>query len=171
MIRLLLLLSASLIALGFSAQAAETALTLQLLGPDGPGAAIGTVSFSDGAKGLAITPKLSGLPPGLHGFHVHEKPSCDTVDGVPGAGAGGHYDPQKSGKHLGPDHPGGHLGDLPVLGVSVNSAATKPITAPRLKVADLKGRSLVIHGGGDNYADQPRPLGGGGDRIACGVFP
>jgi len=27
----------------------------------------------------------------------------------------------------------------------------------------------MIHAGGDNYSDQPEPLGGGGGRIACGV--
>jgi len=28
----------------------------------------------------------------------------------------------------------------------------------------------MIHAGGDNYADQPAPLGGGGARVACGVI-
>ena len=39
---------------------------------------------------------------------------------------------------------------------------------PRLKASDLRGRALVVHAGGDTYADTP-PLGGGGARIACGV--
>ena len=47
---------------------------------------------------------------------------------------------------------------------------TSPVLAPRLKMADLKGRALMIHAGGDNYADQPAPLGGGGVRWACGVI-
>jgi Cu-Zn family superoxide dismutase len=37
-------------------------------------------------------------------------------------------------------------------------------------MADVKGRSLMIHAGGDNYADQPAPLGGGGARVACGAI-
>jgi Cu-Zn family superoxide dismutase len=37
-------------------------------------------------------------------------------------------------------------------------------------MSDVKGRSLMIHAGGDNYADQPAPLGGGGARVACGVI-
>jgi Cu-Zn family superoxide dismutase len=41
--------------------------------------------------------------------------------------------------------------------------------APRLSTDDLKGRAIVIHSGGDNYSDTPRPLGGGGARVACGV--
>ena len=36
---------------------------------------------------------------------------------------------------------------------------------------DVSGRALMIHEGGDNYADEPKPLGGGGARIACGVIP
>jgi Cu-Zn family superoxide dismutase len=41
--------------------------------------------------------------------------------------------------------------------------------APRLSTADLSGKALVIHAGGDTYSDTP-PLGGGGARIACGVI-
>jgi Cu-Zn family superoxide dismutase len=44
------------------------------------------------------------------------------------------------------------------------------VVAPRLKVADLKGKAVIVHAGGDNYADQPAALGGGGARIACGAF-
>jgi len=44
-----------------------------------------------------------------------------------------------------------------------------PVTAPHLKLADLHGHAIVIHAGSDNYADEPKPLGGGGARIACGV--
>jgi Cu-Zn family superoxide dismutase len=29
----------------------------------------------------------------------------------------------------------------------------------------------MIHAGGDNHADHPEKLGGGGARIGCGVVP
>ena len=87
---------------------------------------------------------------------------------TPGQAAGGHFDPKKTGKHLGPNGDG-HLGDLPVLVVDKDGKATTPVVASRLKVADLKGHSLMIHAGGDNYSDTPKPLGGGGARVACGV--
>jgi Cu-Zn family superoxide dismutase len=83
--------------------------------------------------------------------------------------AGGHYDPAKAGKHLGPKG-AGHLGDLPALMVAADGTATQPMTVDRLKVADVKGRALMIHAGGDNYSDEPKPLGGGGARVACGVI-
>ncbi|EYI84763.1 superoxide dismutase, partial [Salmonella enterica subsp. enterica serovar Heidelberg str. N18413] len=49
--------------------------------------------------------------------------------------------------------------------------ATEPVTAPRLKSLDeVKDKALMIHVGGDNMSDQPKPLGGGGTRYACGVI-
>jgi Cu-Zn family superoxide dismutase len=27
----------------------------------------------------------------------------------------------------------------------------------------------MVHVGGDNFSDQPEPLGGGGARIGCGI--
>jgi Copper/zinc superoxide dismutase (SODC) len=52
---------------------------------DGVGAAIGTVTATEGPSGsLELRPALSDLPPGAHGFHVHENPSCGPgeKDGV-----------------------------------------------------------------------------------------
>ena len=64
---------------------------------------VGTVAVSQTEHGLVFTPDLRDLSPGIHGFHVHEKPSCDPTetDGkkVPAGGAGGHYDPEKTGRH------------------------------------------------------------------------
>ncbi len=85
-------------------------------------------------------------------------------------GAGGHFDPDKTGKHEGPDG-AGHKGDLPALVVAADGSATQPVVAPHLKTADLAGHALMIHAGGDNYSDQPTKLGGGGGRVACGVVP
>jgi superoxide dismutase, Cu-Zn family len=58
---------------------------------------------------------------------------------------------------------------MPVLTVDTNGFATKAVVVPHLTVADIKGRSIMIHAGGDNYSDQAAPLGGGGARIACGI--
>ena len=88
----------------------------------------------------------------------------------PGLAAGGHYDPANTGKHLGP-YAQGHLGDLPALYVDADGTATTPVLAPRLKLEDLAGRSIMIHAGGDNYSDSPKSLGGGGARVACGTIP
>lgn len=138
----------------------------------GVGDDIGTINARNTRYGVVFTPKLRGLTPGLHGFHVHEKPDCGAgeKDGEKTAGlaAGGHYDPENTGVHEGPFGEG-HLGDLPALFVGPEGTATHPVLAPRLKLPDLEGRSLMIHASGDNYSDQPKALGGGGARMACGV--
>jgi superoxide dismutase, Cu-Zn family len=152
---------------------AET-VTMNTIDANGVGKVIGTISLSDANEGLVIMPELAELPAGDHGFHVHVNPNCGPgpgPDGQPAAGlaAGGHFDPANTGKHLGPRGQG-HKGDLPALRVDRGGNATNAVVAPHLKLADVKGRSLMIHAGGDNYADQPAPLGGGGARIACGVI-
>jgi Cu-Zn family superoxide dismutase len=161
-----------LLALPGSILAGDVTVKMFLVDKDGVGKEIGTVKASDSKYGLILTPQLSGLSPGLHGFHVHEKPDCSpaTKEDKPVAAlaAGGHYDPEKTGRHEGP-YGNGHLGDLPALCVDADGKATLPVLAPRLKVADIEGRSLMIHAGGDNYSDTPAPLGGGGARVACGV--
>ena len=152
--------------------AGDAIVKIQLVDEQGVGKEIGTIRASDSEYGLILTPQLSDLTPGLHGFHVHEKPDCAHAvkDGkeVAALAAGGHYDPRTTGKHEGP-YGDGHLGDLPALYVAADGRATLPVLAPRLKVGDIMGRSIMIHAGGDNYSDVPAPLGGGGARVACGV--
>ena len=167
------LLTAILLALTLPAVAADKTAEVHAVSASGIGEKIGTVTFADSDQGLVITPDLHQLSPGAHGFHIHQKPSCDAAskDGKQTAAgaAGGHYDPAAKGKHAGP-HGMGHRGDLPVLTVNNDGNATEKMLAPRLKLADVEGRAIMIHEGGDNYSDAPKPLGGGGGRIACGVI-
>jgi Cu-Zn family superoxide dismutase len=162
------------IALAFTplAAAADMVVTMNLVDEKGIGSSVGQVTITESNYGLVFTPALSGLTPGMHGFHVHQNPDCQSKekDGkmVAALAAGGHYDPEKTNRH-GTPWGDGHLGDLPPLFVDATGNATQPVLAPRLKMADLKGRSLMIHAGGDNHADHPAPLGGGGARMVCGV--
>lgn len=139
---------------------------MSLIGKTGPSNAIGIVTARDTKYGLLLTPQLSNLPAGIHGFHLHNNPSCANS----GKSAGDHFDPKYTAKHLGPYDDKGHLGDLPVLMVDQNNKATVPVLAPRLKVADIKGLSLVITLLGDNYGNKPEKDGGGGALLACGVI-
>lgn len=140
----------------------------------GIGKSAGTVTIKETTDGLELDMNLKGLPPGEHGFHLHENGSCAPADkeGKPTAGeaAGGHYDPQGSKAHKGPGG-GGHKGDLPKLDVNAQGNASAKLNVPGLTLVDVTGKALVLHEGGDNYSDAPKPLGGGGARIACGVIP
>lgn len=157
-----------------AALAQRTPVPLYLTDARGMGTAVGMVTLETTEYGLLLTPDLTSLTPGLHGFHIHATPACGPAakDGrmVPGLAAGGHFDPAATGHHDGP-YGAGHLGDLPPLYVNQDGHATLPILAPRLTMADVTQRSLMIHANGDNFADTPAPLGGGGARLACGVIP
>ena len=148
--------------LGFtSGYAAQVTATIYATNDDKK--PVGQIVFSDTPYGLLVSPNLTTLPAGQHGFHLHQHPDC----GDHGAQAGGHFDPQNTNSHQGP-YGQGHLGDLAALYVDATGKASTPTLAPRIKTTDLKGLTVMIHAGGDNYTNNP-PLGGGGARIACGV--
>lgn len=136
---------------------------------NGLGVEIGKVVFTDTDKGLKIKVDLKDLPEGAHGFHVHEFGDCSPVAKDRAMAAGGHYDPNNTGKHLGPEG-GGHKGDLPRLIVNEKGNVKTEFYVRGVYATELKDRALMVHAGGDNYKDAPKPLGGGGARIACGVI-
>lgn len=140
-------------------------ISTEIFSTDGSKQLLGQLYFTETPYGLLISPKLTGLPPGLHGLHLHQHPDCSGH----GMDAGDHFDPKNTNSHQGP-YGQGHLGDLPVLYVDQNGKANTPILAPRLRLNDLKSLAIMIHAGGDSYSDTPK-LGGGGDRIGCGVLP
>jgi Cu-Zn family superoxide dismutase len=171
---LLTSLAIAALATAAPALAASVRTELQLATPAGPGDSVGRAVISDSRKGAVIKLTLHGLPPGEHGLHLHQNGSCaptTAADGkvVPAGGAGAHLDPDMTGHHMGPEGMG-HLGDLPRVEVGADGTAKVRLLAPRIKdVSALKGRSLMLHAGGDTYSDTP-PLGGGGPRLACGVL-
>lgn len=166
-------IAASLLLASTAAQANETLdVEMHKVSVDGVEESIGTVSLESTKHGLLLTPSLTDMESGVYGFHVHQNASCDPAENDDGEmtaaqAAGGHYDPEETGTHLGP-YGEGHLGDLPVLTVNEDGEANLPVLAPRLSMEDMPGRSIMIHAGGDTYKDEPH-LGGGGVRMACGV--
>ena len=112
-------LLAALAAAGATAAWADYRVDMNAIDVKGVGAPVGTVTITEDAGGVRFTPDLKGLPPGAHGFHVHEFPNCGAraKDGKVLAGdlAGNHWDPDHHGKHGKPGGEG-HRGDLPPLG-------------------------------------------------------
>lgn len=149
-----------------AAASASIVIPMTLIAKNETPKKIGSVTVDDAVCGVLLTPQLHNLPPGVHGFHIHEYASCDDN----GMAAGNHLDPAKTEKHRGPYDHSGHKGDLPVLIVNADGTATLPTLAPQFKLKQLKGHTLMIHAGTDNYSDTPEKNGGGGERYACGVI-
>ena len=82
---------------------AATTITLHEATDEGPGDSVGTVTVTESEYGLVFTPDLKDLDEGIHGFHVHQTPTCQPGekdgDTVPALAAGGHFDPDNSGRH------------------------------------------------------------------------
>ena len=171
-VRILTVTSGLVITAGI-AVAQQVTVDMNRISDSGVGEKIGNVMISEGKGGLSFKVVVNGLPRGQRGFHVHEKGDCSPgmKDGkmTAGVAAGEHYDPDAKKSHKGPKG-SGHKGDLPALNATARGDVKQTFTAPRLKLADVQGRSLVIHEGGDNYSDKPEN-GGGKGRIACGVIP
>ena len=148
----------------FTLSTYAASITVKIYGTDDKHQKKGTVTFADSPGGLSISPHLHDLSPGPHGFHIHQNASCLDK----GMAAGGHLDPEHTNTHLGP-YEKGHLGDLPVLYVNAEGETRSSLIAPRLSTEDIKGHSIMLHAGGDNYTDTPS-MGGGGPRVACGVI-
>jgi Cu-Zn family superoxide dismutase len=111
------------------------------------------------------------LPPGIHGFHIHESGVCESPAFET---AGGHFNP--FGKKHGLKNPDGpHAGDLPNLLVLPDGTVELTITVPgvtlrpgRNSLLRPEGASLVIHADPDDGKSDP--AGNSGPRIACGII-
>lgn len=138
---------------------------------DGDGQAVGTATLSAANGGVEVAVRASGLPPGPHGFHIHDTGACEPPSFE---SAGGHFAPL--GRQHGHQNPQGpHVGDLPNLqvgsdgGADTSFVAAEAILQPDGETSLLAGdgTALVIHADEDDQRTDPS--GNSGDRIACGV--
>ncbi|MFO7320730.1 MAG: superoxide dismutase family protein [Chloroflexota bacterium] len=144
---------------------------------DANGNAVGEVSITQADMGQVIVQVLvNNLPPGFHGFHIHETGQCDPATEQPFSSAGAHLNLDGS------QHPN-HSGDLPALYVLADGTGGLLTITDRFSVSDLldeDGSAIVIHQNADNFTNIPERYGGpdeetlvGGDsgaRLACGVI-
>jgi superoxide dismutase, Cu-Zn family len=163
--------AASLLSAFFAACLAATAqaqTATATLAPTAGNTTAGTVTFSQKGDKVMVIAKVSGLAPGGHGFHVHEKGDCSASDGM---SAGGHFNP--TGKpHGDPNAPDHHAGDMPMLQADASGNATLSAEFGRMTVGsgvtDIVGKSVIVHKDADDFKTQP--TGNSGARVACGVI-
>lgn len=120
----------------------------------------GEVLFFQTKEGVIVRAVISHLPDTkamFYGFHIHEGNSC-TGDGF--SKTGSHYHPGTA------PHPQ-HAGDMPPL-ISCDGNAYLEFRTNRFRVREIIGKTVVIHGGTDDFRTQPS--GDAGGKIACGVI-
>jgi superoxide dismutase, Cu-Zn family len=131
---------------------------------------VGTAKLTGTIKGVLIEIEVSGLPASKWvAFHVHETGTCDHAGGH--ASAGGHFNPTKS-EHGYRSAKGPHAGDMPNQYVGADGTLRAQVFNNRVRLDKgsiaIRGKSLMIHGGTDDYVSQP--AGNAGDRQACAVI-
>lgn len=113
---------------------------------------------------LHLTGEVSGLTPGLHGFHIHEFGDLSSADGT---AAGPHFNPEGH-EHGGPDQAHRHAGDLGNIKADDQGVAKVDVKVEGLHLHFVLGRSLVVHANPDDLKSQP--AGNAGPRIGVGVI-
>jgi Cu-Zn family superoxide dismutase len=133
---------------------------------------IGKAQLTQTANGVNIHIESAKLPPGKHGFHIHEMGMCEVPDFKT---AGAHLN--LANKQHGFINPHGyHTGDLPNIEVGANGTVSADMIAKNItlekdkpnSILRAQGVSLVIHEKMDDYRTDPS--GNSGGRIACAVI-
>jgi len=127
----------------------------------------GTVNFVQRGSLVYVEARISGLSPGLHGFHVHEKGDCRGD----AANAGGHFNPTGAA-HAGADSSVRHAGDLGNLNADASGVAVYRAQVSGISLGtgndSIIGRAVIVHANADDLHSQP--TGNAGARVACGLI-
>jgi Cu-Zn family superoxide dismutase len=160
------------VAIALPALAAPASVVVDLKGPAGE--TLGKATVAEGARGLIVRIEATGLTPGWHGLHFHEKGDCSSADFK---SAGGHVHDAPTVVHGLLAAGSNDSGDLPNIFAAADGKATADVFTPFVSLAaggakpgllDGDGSALVIHARADDYTSHP--IGGAGDRVACGVI-
>lgn len=127
----------------------------------------GTATFTEKNGKVSFEAKLSGLTPGTHAIHIHEKADCSAADA---SSAGGHWNPtfKKHGKWGVGEY---HKGDIGNFNADEAGNATITLKTDEWcigcgdKNKDILGKGLIVHEKDDDYVTQP--TGDAGGRVAC----
>lgn len=138
-----------------------------VLNPVGSSKVKGKITFTQMGKIVEIRGEVTGLTPGLHGFHVHEFGDCSDHEGKC---AGGHFNPTHM-PHGGPDDDKRHVGDLGNIKADDSGTARVSMKDSVIQLHgphSIVGRSIIVHADADDHKTQP--TGNAGARVACGII-
>jgi Cu-Zn family superoxide dismutase len=126
----------------------------------------GTVTFTREKGGVRVVANITGLTPGAHGFHVHEKGDCSAHDG---SSAGGHFNPTGA-PHGAPTAAQHHVGDMGNVLADAKGVARLSVVFPFLQLDgphSILDKAVIVHAAPDDFS---QPVGNAGARVACGAI-
>ncbi len=129
----------------------------------------GLAALRDTDEGLQVDLRVSGVPAGTHGLHIHEAGDC----GDGGTAAGGHFNPDKAPHGFLPKDGAAkaHPGDMGNIDVGQDGTGSLSLTLPGAHLASgpyaVAGRAIILHEKADDFG---QPTGNAGGRIGCGAI-
>lgn len=128
----------------------------------------GDVTFTEENGTVTMIATLSGLTPGEHAIHLHEKADCSADDGT---STGGHWNPTNEPHGKWGDAAGYHKGDIGNFTADADGNATVEFSTDEWCLGcddpnkNIKGKAVIVHQGSDDYTTQP--TGDAGGRVSC----
>lgn len=145
----------------------ETMVTFQME-PKSDSNVQGTVTFAETDGMVAMSATFSGLSPGQHAIHIHEKADCSAADGT---SSGGHWNPTAQPHGKWGDASGFHKGDIGNFLANEDGSAEVSFETDAWCIGcgdpnkDILGKAVIVHQGSDDFTSQPS--GAAGPRVSC----
>jgi Cu-Zn family superoxide dismutase len=145
----------------------ETAISFEME-PKSDSNVKGMVNFVEKDGKVSMSATFSGLTPGEHAIHLHEKADCSAADAT---STGGHWNPTAQPHGKWGDQGGYHLGDIGNFTADENGNATVVFETDRWCIGcgdpsrDILGKAVIVHQGSDDFTSQPS--GAAGPRVSC----
>ncbi len=128
----------------------------------------GEVSFTEENGKVVMKATFSGLTPGEHAIHIHDKADCSAADGT---STGGHWNPTAEPHGKWGETVGYHRGDIGNFTADADGNATLEFTTDLWCIGcedetkNIVGKAVIVHQGVDDFTSQPS--GAAGARISC----
>jgi Cu-Zn family superoxide dismutase len=131
--------------------------------------AVGEVEFADEDGTVMMRATLSGLTPGVHAIHIHDKADCSSADGT---STGGHWNPTHTPHGKWGAAEGYHKGDIGNFTAEEDGTAVVTFETEEWCIGcdddtkNILGKAIIVHQGTDDFTSQPS--GAAGSRVSCG---
>lgn len=128
----------------------------------------GDVTFTEENGTVKMMAVLTGLTPGEHAIHIHDKADCSSADGK---STGGHWNPTNTPHGKWGAEEGYHKGDIGNFPADAEGNATVEFATSEWCIGcddatkNIVGKGVIVHQGVDDFTSQPS--GAAGARVSC----